>query len=356
MRRLGLTLILILGIGAGASAVLVAAPAAAMTKADLIDSIADRTGVSKQQASAALEAFLHETVGTLPGERVNRPAFGSGLMELVGEPNRAPLGAWPVRMSEGNRARVGFVKRRGHSIAVEIALLPGVPFLKEGTLDVEFRLPRRAPWISRHPGKHGARPGLPELVQMELLLPPADVIDALFGADSRARLGSRPGFGPVVRIAVEIPSRAFEDPAREPGDPSLGTRLFRSFLPDLHPPLAEECGAAVLEAELEAPGLACDASTRVGCTATAEDLALLGRRVAEAAGVDLAVALEAIDVIASEAASIGEPGRIVGFGSFTVRQRPARRGINPFTGEPVVIRAKQSVRATPLKALKDLVQ
>ena len=39
-------------------------------------------------------------------------------------------------------------------------------------------------------------------------------------------------------------------------------------------------------------------------------------------------------------------------------EKPARKGVNPFTGEEIMIKAKPattSVRATPLKALKDAV-
>ena len=51
-----------------------------------------------------------------------------------------------------------------------------------------------------------------------------------------------------------------------------------------------------------------------------------------------------------------------GFAKFVVVKkpaRPARKGINPFTKEPITIPAKpasKKVRATALKALKDLVQ
>jgi DNA-binding protein HU-beta len=52
---------------------------------------------------------------------------------------------------------------------------------------------------------------------------------------------------------------------------------------------------------------------------------------------------------------------VPGFAKFTVVRKPAtkaRKGINPFTGEPTIFKAKparKSVRARPIKAIKDAV-
>lgn len=46
---------------------------------------------------------------------------------------------------------------------------------------------------------------------------------------------------------------------------------------------------------------------------------------------------------------------LVGFGSFSVRQRKARMGRNPKTGEPLKIKASKTVGFKAGKALKDLV-
>ena len=51
-----------------------------------------------------------------------------------------------------------------------------------------------------------------------------------------------------------------------------------------------------------------------------------------------------------------------GFAKFVVIKKPAtkaQKGINPFTKQPIVIKGKpaqKKVRATALKALKDLIQ
>lgn len=52
---------------------------------------------------------------------------------------------------------------------------------------------------------------------------------------------------------------------------------------------------------------------------------------------------------------------VPGFAKFTVVRKPAtkaRKGINPFTGEPTIFKAKparKAVRARPVKAIKDSV-
>ena len=49
----------------------------------------------------------------------------------------------------------------------------------------------------------------------------------------------------------------------------------------------------------------------------------------------------------------GEKVQIVGFGAFDVRERPARKGRNPMTGEAINIAATRSVAFKPGKTLKD---
>ena len=49
----------------------------------------------------------------------------------------------------------------------------------------------------------------------------------------------------------------------------------------------------------------------------------------------------------------GEKVQIVGFGCFDVRERPARKGRNPMTGETIEIDASRSVSFKPGRTLKD---
>ncbi len=46
---------------------------------------------------------------------------------------------------------------------------------------------------------------------------------------------------------------------------------------------------------------------------------------------------------------------LVGFGTFKVAQRKARKGINPQTGAEIKIKARKVARFVPGKALKDAV-
>jgi DNA-binding protein HU-beta len=47
---------------------------------------------------------------------------------------------------------------------------------------------------------------------------------------------------------------------------------------------------------------------------------------------------------------------LIGFGTFKVQKREARKGRNPATGEEIQIKAKNVPRFNPGKALKDAVQ
>ncbi len=51
----------------------------------------------------------------------------------------------------------------------------------------------------------------------------------------------------------------------------------------------------------------------------------------------------------------GEKIELRGFGSFRVRERDARKGLNPKTGEAVIIPAKRVAYFKPGKELKELI-
>jgi len=61
-----------------------------------------------------------------------------------------------------------------------------------------------------------------------------------------------------------------------------------------------------------------------------------------------------VDVISSTLAS-GDKVQWTGFGSFEVRQRAARKGINPATGAQIDIPASTAPAFKPGKAFKDAV-
>ena len=62
----------------------------------------------------------------------------------------------------------------------------------------------------------------------------------------------------------------------------------------------------------------------------------------------------ALDAIA-EALASGDKVQLIGFGSFEVKERAAREGHNPATGEKITIPASKNVGFVASKALKDKV-
>src|SRR6201989_1139644 len=78
------------------------------------------------------------------------------------------------------------------------------------------------------------------------------------------------------------------------------------------------------------------------------DAAELTKKDAERLGENL---LESI----IDSLNQGEKIELRGFGSFRVRERGARRGRNPKTGEPVSIPAKRVPYFKPEKELKELI-
>jgi len=80
--------------------------------------------------------------------------------------------------------------------------------------------------------------------------------------------------------------------------------------------------------------------------------------VAQKAGISKAIAEKAlkgvVDAI-SEALARGNSVTLVGFGTFSVQQRAARKGRNPRTGARITIPARKVPKFTPGKTLRDLV-
>ncbi|MDA8352009.1 MAG: HU family DNA-binding protein [Firmicutes bacterium] len=65
--------------------------------------------------------------------------------------------------------------------------------------------------------------------------------------------------------------------------------------------------------------------------------------------------VEAVLESISEALRKGEKVSLIGFGNFEVRQRAARTGRNPQTGEPIQIEASKVPAFKPGKQLKESV-
>ena len=83
-------------------------------------------------------------------------------------------------------------------------------------------------------------------------------------------------------------------------------------------------------------------------------------RVHEIAGnghskTDTAGVVDAVFESIAEAVQTGQSFRWNGFGTFETRERPARDGRNPQTGQPMKIKASTTVGFRPAGALKDRV-
>jgi len=63
-------------------------------------------------------------------------------------------------------------------------------------------------------------------------------------------------------------------------------------------------------------------------------------------------ALECLLDIIHKQLKKGSEVRLVGFGTFAVKKRKARQGINPRTGEPIKIKARNVPRFSPGAELK----
>jgi DNA-binding protein HU-beta len=71
---------------------------------------------------------------------------------------------------------------------------------------------------------------------------------------------------------------------------------------------------------------------------------------------DVSKAVEAVFESIAEALQSGEKVQLVGFGNFEVRERSARKGRNPQTGEEIEIPASKVPAFKPGKALKEGIQ
>ncbi len=87
---------------------------------------------------------------------------------------------------------------------------------------------------------------------------------------------------------------------------------------------------------------------RVGLIAAVADQAQLTKK-------DAKKAVEAVFSTISDSLTKGDKVRIIGFGTFEVRDRKGREGRNPRTNEPIQIEASKTPAFKAGKQLKDLV-
>ena len=85
----------------------------------------------------------------------------------------------------------------------------------------------------------------------------------------------------------------------------------------------------------------------------------LVEQVAEKTGLSKKVATAAVDALIDAIQTSlkdGEKVQVIGFGNFEVRERAARKGRNPQTGEEITIAASKSPAFKAGKQLKDAVK
>ena len=85
----------------------------------------------------------------------------------------------------------------------------------------------------------------------------------------------------------------------------------------------------------------------------------LVERMAQNAGTTKATAEKALNSVIGEIKKSLKKGKkvtLVGFGTFSVGRRKARKGINPRTGEVINIKAAKVTKFSAGKALKDAVK
>lgn len=81
--------------------------------------------------------------------------------------------------------------------------------------------------------------------------------------------------------------------------------------------------------------------------------------VAKASDLPKAAAGKAVDAalsVIAEALKAGDKVALIGFGTFSVRERPARSGRDPRTGNPIEIKASKTPSFKAGKALKDALE
>ena len=84
----------------------------------------------------------------------------------------------------------------------------------------------------------------------------------------------------------------------------------------------------------------------------------LVEKIAAGAGlskIDSKKALEATIAAIKDALVAGDKVALVGFGTFSVSERPAREGINPATKEKIKIAAKKVAKFKPGQELADAI-
>jgi integration host factor subunit alpha len=65
--------------------------------------------------------------------------------------------------------------------------------------------------------------------------------------------------------------------------------------------------------------------------------------------------MESVFTIMKESLEVGETIKVSGFGNFEVKQKDARRGRNPQTGESITIEARKVLTFKPSSVLREAI-
>mmetsp|Transcript_6101 Transcript_6101/g.15588 ORF Transcript_6101/g.15588 Transcript_6101/m.15588 type:complete len:367 (-) Transcript_6101:193-1293(-) len=340
---------------------LMAAQAAAMNKAELIDAIADDAGISKADAKRALDAFVDTTTIALKkkGDRVALVGFGSfsissrrrraGRSQRIrrGRKGGKPAGgaeiARPAKIDgidEGNKPVKAHLTYDGDEVVIDVDL-------PVGSYDREIRLlfstnRRASPGVIDldSDGFPDSRDDLPlidvELPEGSLGSPPADSA----------------GDGESPTLTIGFPPEIFTTD-RASGDLDV-FRWVASLVDDTS---GDSCFPATLGGQLgarisECPrggGDVCDSEAQSSLTEVIRDA------LTHAGGVPTHRTVTATIDSLTRLAQYGKQNEanLIGFGTFSISKRAARTGRNPQTGKEIKIAAKNVVKFKAGKALSD---
>ena len=88
---------------------------------------------------------------------------------------------------------------------------------------------------------------------------------------------------------------------------------------------------------------------------TGELIAVLASANPKLTRIQVKTVLDSVFAHISEAAAKGDEVTLAGFGKFKVQNRPARKGTNPRTGQPVEIAASKKLVFVAAKSVREAV-
>ncbi len=324
-----------------AAGLLIATPALAMNKGELVDAIVKDAGLSKADAKKALDGFINSTTKALKkGDKVALIGFGmfSATVGAVTDPSD------PSAVLAGGKALKKPIKVRSRSSnknAASLALGPngtwelvlGIPdasFYDE-TVELEIKMPK---------------PIDPRIVELSLDLPSNSP-----GSNIREVLDQAAASGSGVVIEITLPSNAFDDITFDPANPDPD--FHAAFFPSVHADAAvDPCVDAVVADRLGFDGEpVCPAGTSCALDAATRDQ--LVTSMSASSGLDTVSTTAALNAIAALVYPPPLPGAVSmsGFGSVSISKRAARVGRNPQTGATIKIKAKKVAKFKAGQAL-----